>query len=99
MIVVKHNSSRKSLNFNDNYFEVTGVPMTINNTNVISDALNDKLSIYGDEAFSPKADGSSYNISVRGLASQTIFTDVSALQAYILDKLNSCLSKLEERNN
>ena len=99
MIVIKHISSRKSPNFHDNIFEITGVPMTNYNTIVISDALNDKLSKYGDEAFSPKPDGSSYTITVRGLASQTIFTDATALQAYILEKLNSCSSKFQQRNS
>ncbi len=99
MIEVKHISSRTSSNFYDNYFKVTGVPMNNHNTNIINGALNDKLSKYGDEAFSPKADGSSYAISVRGLISQTIFTDVTALQDYILEKLNLCSSKLTERSN
>ena len=99
MIVVKHISSRTSSNFYDNYFEVTGVPMSNYNTIVIIEALNDKLSKYGDEGFSPRANGSSYTITVRGLISQTIFADSTALQTYILEKLNSCSSKLKERNN
>jgi len=99
MIVIKHISSRTSSNFHDNFFEVTGVPMTIRNTNVISEALNDTSSKYGDEAFSPKPNGSSYTISVRGLVSQMIFTDATALQAYILEKLNFCSSNFEERNS
>ena len=73
--------------------------MTIRNTNVISEALNDTSSKYGDEAFSPKPNGSSYTISVRGLVSQMIFTDATALQAYILEKLNFCSSNFEERNS
>jgi hypothetical protein len=97
MIDIKHTSSRSSINFHDNFFEVTGVPMTNHNTIVISEALNDKTSKYGDEAFSPKPDGSSYTITVRGMSSQTIFTDAIALKIYILEKLNSCSSKFEER--
>jgi hypothetical protein len=99
MIVVKHTLSRTSSNFHDNYFEVTGVPLNNYNTIVISEALNDKLSKYGDEAFSPKPDGSSYIITVRGLTSKTIFTDAMALQAYILEKITSCSAKLKERND
>ena len=99
MITVKHISSRTSSNFHDNHFEVTGVPMNNHNTHVISDTLNDKTSKYGDEAFTPKPDGSSYTISVRGLASQTIFTETEALQSYILSKLNECSSKLKDRHN
>ena len=99
MIEIKHTFSRTSKNFNDNYFEVTGVSMTNYNTNVISEALNDKKSIYGAEAFSPKPDGSSYTIAVRGEVTNPNFTDVDALKNYILSKLNSCLDKLKERNN
>ena len=99
MITVKHISSRTSSNFHDSHFEVTGVPMNNYNTLVISEALNDKTSKYGDEAFTPKPDGSSYMITVRGLASQTIFTDSVALQSYIISKLNECSSKLKERNS
>lgn len=98
MISVKHTSSTTSKNFHDNYFEVTGVPMTNHNTIVISEALNDKSSKYGDEAFTPKPDGSSYTIAVRGMASQTIFTDATSLKAYILEKLTSCSANLKERN-
>jgi hypothetical protein len=97
MITVKHISSRTTSNFHDHYFEVTGVPMNNHNTLVISEALNEKTSKYGDEAFTPKPNGSSYTISVRGLASKTIFADSLALQAYILEKLNKCSSKFKER--
>jgi hypothetical protein len=98
VIEVKHTSSRTSANFNDNDFEVTGVPMTTNNSIIISKALNDESSQYGDEAFTPKANGSSYTISVRGLKSKNIFIDVKTLQAYIVEKLNHCFTKLEKRN-
>ena len=98
MIEVIHTSSRTSTTFNDNDFEVKGVPMTTNNSIIISNALNDKSSQYGDEAFTPKANGSSYTISVRGLKSQNIFADVENLHAYIVEKLNFCFSKLEKRN-
>lgn len=99
MIEIKHISSRSSTNFHDNYFEVTGLPMTNHNSIVISEALNDMSSIYGDEAFSSKPDGSSYTIAVRGDVTNPIFTDVDALKTYILSKLNSCSDKLKERNN
>ena len=99
MITVKHISSRSSSKFYDNYFEVTGVPMNNYNTVLIDETLNEKSSKYGDEAFSPKPDGSSYTIAVRGLATQTVFTDIPALQSYILEKLNFCSSKLQERKN
>ena len=99
MITVKHVSSRTSINFHDNIFEVTGVPMTNHNPIVISEALNDKSSKYGDEAFTPKPDGSCYNIAVRALTSQTVFKDTSALQVYILEKLKACSLMLEERKS
>jgi hypothetical protein len=48
------------MKFNDNFFDIEGVPMTNANTITIHDALNDKHSVYGDEAFSAKPSGSSY---------------------------------------
>ena len=73
--------------------------MTNKNTIVLHDALNDDASIYKDGGFSPSANGSSYTISVRGYLAQSAFNDVAAIQAYIVNKLNACSSKLEERNN
>lgn len=98
MITVTHTSSRTSTNFYDNYFEITGVPMTNKNTIVLDEALNDNTSIYKDGGFTPSANGSSYTISVRGYLKQAVFNDVAAIQAYIIAKLNSCSSKLENRN-
>ena len=98
MIEVIHTSSRTSATFNDNDFEVTGVPMTNNNTIIIIEALNVQSSQYGDEAFTVKPNGRSYTISVRGLKSKNIFADVETLDAYIVEKLNYCFSKLEKRN-
>ena len=98
MITVTHTSSRSSANFNDNYFDIEGVPMTNANTITIHEALNDKHSVYGDEAFSPKPNGSSYSISVRGMIGKKEFTDVPELKSYILSKLNLCLPKLKKRS-
>jgi hypothetical protein len=98
VIEVIHTSSRTSATFNDNDFEVTGVPMTNNNTIIIIEAPNVQSSQYGDEAFTAKPNGSSYTISVRGLKSQNIFADVETLHAYIIEKLNCCFSMLEKRN-
>jgi hypothetical protein len=98
VIEVIHTSSRISATFNDNDFEVAGVPMTNNNTIIIIEALNLTSSQYGDEAFTAKPNGSSYTISVRGLKSQSIFADVETLRAFILEKLHNCFPKLEKRN-
>jgi hypothetical protein len=98
IITVRHISSRTSANFHDNYFEVSDVPMTNHNSIVISEALNEKLSIFGDGGFSPIANGSSYTIATRGYVSQKNFADVEALQAHIVYKLNSCSSKLNGFN-
>ena len=98
MIKVIHTSSRSSMKFNDNFFDIEGVPMTNANTITIHEALNDKHSVYGDEAFSAKPSGSSYSITVRGVIGKKEFTDVAELKSYILSKLNSCLPKLEKRN-
>ena len=98
MITVTHISGRSSNTFHDNYFDVTGVPMTNKNTAILHEVLNDNTSIYKDGGFTPSANGSSYTISVRGYLAQTIFNDVAAIQAYILAKLNSCSSKLEQRD-
>ena len=99
MITVTHKSSKSSSSFYDSEFTLTGVPMTNYNTIVIHKALNDKASMFGDEAFTPKPDGSSYTITVRGLTSQSIFNDVKALQIYILEKIKSCEENLKQRNS
>jgi len=93
MFTVKHKSSRSSTQFYDSYFDITGVPTNNHNTIVISEALNDKLSKYGDEAFSPKPNDSSYTIFVRSYLSDEIFKDKAALEAYILERLISSSSK------
>lgn len=98
MITISHAFTRISPAFHDNHFSVTGVPMTNRNTITLSEALNDKSSLYGDEAFTPRPNGSSYTIVVRGLASQKIYSDIDALKTYIASKLNSCLSNLEGRS-
>jgi hypothetical protein len=97
-LTVTHTSSRTSKTFYDNYFKVTGVPMTNKNTIILHEALNDDASIYKDGGFNPSPNGSSYTISVRGYLAQTVFNDVATIQAYIISKLNSCSSKLEQRD-
>jgi hypothetical protein len=99
MISVTHIRSRTSANFLDNEYEVTGVPMCNANTILIHETLNDKNSVYGDEAFAPKPNGSSYTISVRGLIGNKSFADAESIRAYILEKLISCSSKYEARND
>ena len=99
MITVTHTYGKTSNTFYDNYFEVTGVPMTNKNSIILSEALNDESSVYKDGGFTPSANGSSYTISVRGYLAQPIFADVDSLKVYILSKLHSCASKLEQRNS
>ena len=96
MITVTHTSGRTSTTFHDNYFDVTGVHMSNKNTSILIETLNDESSPYKDGGFTPSANGSSYTISVRGYLAQPIFTDVESLRVYILTKLNSCASKLEQ---
>lgn len=98
MFTVKFSGSKLTPNFVDSYYDVTNIPMTNNNTLTISDALNDPASIYGDEGFSPKPNGSSYQISVRGHKHENIFHDFLAIEKYIADKLKTCIPKLEKRN-
>ena len=98
MITVIHISGRSSNTFHDNNFDVSGVPMTIKNTAILHKALNDNTSIFKDGGFTPSANGSSYIISVSGYLAQSVFNDVAAIQAYIVAKLNSCSSNLEQRD-
>lgn len=97
MITVTHIRTRSSANFHDNEYEISGVPMNIPNTNLIADSLNNVNSVYGNEAFTPKPNGSSYTISVRGLATNDKFSDVEAIRKYILSKLESCANRFEKR--
>lgn len=99
MITVQHTFGKTTKSFQDHYFEVSGVPMTNNNTIIISEALNDRTSPYGDDSFTPSPNGSSYTIAVRGLLDEEAFKDVDALESFILKKLHSCLDKLEDRRN
>jgi hypothetical protein len=97
MITVTHVESRIGQTFRDHRFAISGVPMNTANTVLLQECLNDLASPYGDEAFTPKANGSSYTIAVRGLASQAVFADVDALQAYIRLKLQLCAPRFEAR--
>lgn len=99
MFSVKFSGSKLTPNFVDSYYDVTNIPMTNKNTLTISNALNDPASIYGDEGFSPKPNGSSYQISVRGYTHEKVFHDFLAIEKYIAEKLKACITQLENRNS
>lgn len=98
MISVESKSSRKGKSYHDHDFVVTNVPMNSSNTILLTDALNDTKSKFWNGSFTTKPNGSSYNISVRGPASNAAFNDVNELRKYILLKLNLCEAKFKQRN-
>ena len=98
LIPVENKSSRMGKSYHDHYFVVTNIPMNNSNTILLIDALNDTNSKYWDGFFSLQANGSSYDISVRGPSSNAAFNDANELRQYILLKLNLCEAKFKQRN-
>jgi hypothetical protein len=98
MTDIRHLSTRKSRNFVDHYFSIADLPMNNFNTILISDKLNSPASPYTDANFSPKPNGSSYDISFRGEVGNTLYEDVDAIMAYMYQCLENIKPQLRKRN-
>ena len=82
--------SQKSGNFDDFYFEITGIFVAHQNTSILLEELNSFNSKYGDGSFSLSGNGfAGYKLSLRTPKQVTKFTEQE-----IINDINFVISKV-----
>lgn len=89
--------SHKSGNFDDYYFEISGIFVDNFNTNILLEVLNSPNSKYGDSGFNLSGNGfAGYRLSLRILKQTSLFTEQEITQdiVSVIDKVHEKLKKL-----